>query len=182
MDLTKLLQAPLNRSNDPWLLVTSSQFICLQEGEAEKMGRGGEGIGERKKKSRVAFKHDASGGGGDFCGDGEVTNMPVLLNNIAREGLGERFNDSVQYFVDSLSYFQEFHGDQAGLQEPSSGCFIVQVNRTLKCEEEVRSQKSQLQKSIVVAPSKLLVQTSLSFHFGRIETLQTSLVSCTTSA
>ena len=92
------------------------------------MGRGGEGIGERKKKSRVAFKHDASGGGGDFCGDGEVTNMPVLLNNIAREGLGERFNDSVQYFVDSLSYFQEFHGDQAGLQEPSSGCFIVQVN------------------------------------------------------
>lgn len=36
------------------------------------MGRGGEGIGERKKKSRVAFKHDASGGGGDFCGDGEV--------------------------------------------------------------------------------------------------------------
>ena len=50
----------------------SNQFICLQEGEAEKMGRGGEGIGERKKKSRVAFKHDASGGGGDFCGDGEV--------------------------------------------------------------------------------------------------------------
>ena len=35
------------------------------------MGGGGEGIGERKKKSRVAFQHDASGGGGDFCGDGE---------------------------------------------------------------------------------------------------------------
>lgn len=38
------------------------------------------------------------------------TDMPALLNNIAREGLEERFNDSVQHFVDSLSYFQQFHG------------------------------------------------------------------------
>ena len=39
------------------------------------------------------------------------TDMPALLNNIAREGLKERFNESVQHFVDSLSYFQQFHGE-----------------------------------------------------------------------
>ena len=39
------------------------------------------------------------------------TDMPALLNNIAREGLEERFNKSVQHFSDSLSYFQQFHGD-----------------------------------------------------------------------
>ena len=39
------------------------------------------------------------------------TDMPALLNNIAREGLEEKFNVSVQHFADSLSYFQQFHGE-----------------------------------------------------------------------
>jgi len=39
------------------------------------------------------------------------SDMPALLNNIAREGLEERFNESVEHFADSLSYFQQFHGD-----------------------------------------------------------------------
>ena len=39
------------------------------------------------------------------------TDMPALLNNIAREGLQKRFNESVQHFGDSLSYFQQFHGE-----------------------------------------------------------------------
>ena len=37
--------------------------------------------------------------------------MPALLNNVAREGLQEKFNNSVQHFADSLSYFQKFHGE-----------------------------------------------------------------------
>ena len=38
-----------------------------------------------------------------------TTDMPALLNNLARDDLVERFNASVTHFVDSLTYFQKFH-------------------------------------------------------------------------
>ena len=38
-----------------------------------------------------------------------TTDMPALVNNLARDDLMERFNASVTHFVDSLTYFQKFH-------------------------------------------------------------------------
>jgi len=38
-----------------------------------------------------------------------TTDMPALVNNLARDDLVERFNASVTHFADSLTYFQKFH-------------------------------------------------------------------------
>jgi len=53
---------------------------------AAKMSRGGEG----KKKSKVTFQQDASGGGGDFLGDGEVK------GNFASEDIRMKRNSSAK--------------------------------------------------------------------------------------